>query len=244
MLKLLFTVGLLPVLLTTNRLYPPANPQGIHTPGLVPATAAPAAAAGSGGYSLYTSWNIAATGLSADAFAAGLKGYHHLAEKGMLRKKGVLVIADFSKSSAEKRLFVFNMQTGRLLLRTVVAHGQLSGDVYASRFSNSPESYQSSLGFYVTLGTYTGQHGYSLKLMGCEKGINDQAYSRNIVIHGAPYMNADYIRSKGYAGRSHGCPAVPETVSTTLINLIKNGACFFVYHPSNTYTGSSKILNG
>ena len=114
----------------------------------------------------------------------------------------------------------------------------------ASNFSNALQSYKSSLGFYQTLGTYMGGHGYSLRLEGLEKGINDNANRRDIVIHGAPYVNESLIRSQGYIGRSWGCPALPENLNKPIINTIKNGTCLFIYGNNKSYVKRSKIING
>ena len=112
----------------------------------------------------------------------------------------------------------------------------------ANSFSNSPSSYKSSLGFYKTLGTYIGKHGYSLKLQGLEQGINDKALERAIVMHGADYVNPSYIPKLGYIGRSLGCPAVSSREATPIINTIKDGSCLFIYSPNNTYQQHSPIL--
>jgi len=123
-----------------------------------------------------------------------------------------------------------------------VAHGRNSGAEFASNFSNRPESLQSSLGFYITGETYIGQHGLSLRVNGIEKGINDNAYQRAIVVHGANYIGEKWGGS--YMGRSFGCPAVPAAESAQLINTIKNGSVLFIYHPTASYLKGSKILNG
>jgi len=112
----------------------------------------------------------------------------------------------------------------------------------ANQFSNTPESYKSSLGFYVTQETYNGNHGYSLKLEGEERGINDNAENRAIVMHSAWYVNESIIRSQGYIGRSEGCPAVSEELSAPIINKIKNGTCLFLYSPDKNYLTQSRIL--
>ena len=130
-----------------------------------------------------------------------------------------------------------------MLFNTYVAHGQNSGKEFANRFSNAPESFQSSLGFYETSETYQGKNGYSMHLTGLEKGINDKADQRAIVMHGAPYVSENYIHSQGYIGRSWGCPAVPEKHNKPIIDRIKNGTCLFIYAGNKTYSRKSKILN-
>jgi hypothetical protein len=126
----------------------------------------------------------------------------------------------------------------------VVAHGRNTGTEFARSFSNQPRSNKSSLGFYVTRETYRGSNGYSLKLDGQEKGFNDLAMSRAIVMHPASYANEEVIGRKGYLGRSFGCPAVPEKISRSIIDRIKNGNVVFLYYPDSKYLSNSKLLNG
>lgn len=192
---------------------------------------------------LYKSWDLASAGLSEAAFEYALKGYDYLSKASLLPKKNILSIVDFSKVSSKKRLFVLDITTGKILFNTLVAHGHNSGNEYANQFSNLPESHQSSLGFYITLGTYMGGNGYSLRLQGCEKGINDKALERAIVIHGAKYVSNAFIDSRGFLGRSYGCPSVPTEVSKDIIDVIKNGSCLFVYHPTRNYIENSTVLN-
>lgn len=155
-----------------------------------------------------------------------------------------ITICDFSQPSRNKRLYVIDLKTDELLINTYVAHGRNSGGEYANRFSNRPESLQSSLGFYITKDTYYGEHGLSLKVIGVDYGFNNRAAERNIVIHGANYIDNDFLRHSRYMGRSFGCPAVPQKESAEIINTIKNGTCFFIYHPTKKYLRGSKILNG
>jgi L,D-transpeptidase catalytic domain len=187
--------------------------------------------------SFYDSWNLSESGLSKKAFEYGLKGYTQL------QQQSILTIVDYSLASTEKRLYVINMKEGKLLFCTLAAHGKNSGLLYANDFSNKPSSLKSSLGFFVTGNTYTGANGYSLKLNGCEKGINNNALQRAIVMHGADYVSDNFANENGYLGRSHGCPAVPQAISKKIIDCIKNGSCLFLYAPETNYISSSKILN-
>jgi hypothetical protein len=191
----------------------------------------------------YTLWNLQTTGLSESAFEYAIKGYQYLIQKGEIYKKDIITIVDYSKPSYEKRLFVLDMISGKILFNTLVAHGHNSGSEYATKFSNADESHETSLGFYVTLGTYIGDNGYSLKLKGCEKGFNDHAYNRKIVLHGSEYVSEDFIHSRGFLGRSFGCPAVPLGLHKEIIDCIKDGSCLFLYHPTKKYIIKSKILN-
>ena len=134
-----------------------------------------------------------------------------------MQNQRILSIIDFTKPSSQKRLYILDVTNFKLLFNTYVAHGQNTGQEYASKFSNKAESFQSSLGFYVTTGTYMGKNGFSMQLDGVEKGFNDQADERAIVMHGAPYVSEDFIRQRGYLGRSHGCPAVPQPLNKPII---------------------------
>jgi hypothetical protein len=191
----------------------------------------------------YAEWNLTAKGVSESAFNYAVKGYNYLQIKNLLPKKNVLTIIDYSQPSNSKRLFVIDMISGKILFNTLVAHGKNSGLEYAEQFSNEEESHKTSLGVFITGQTYIGENGYSLQLSGCEKGINDKAKKRAIVIHGAAYANEDFLQSNGYLGRSYGCPALPQKISKKIIDVIKNGSCVFLYHPTKKYTTLSKILN-
>jgi hypothetical protein len=141
-----------------------------------------------------------------------------------------LTIIDYSLPSTEKRLWVLDPETGELLFHELVAHGKNSGENVAETFSNEPGSLASSLGTFLTAGTYQGKHGYSLKLEGLEPGINDNAMERLVVVHGADYVSAEYAASHGRLGRSWGCPAVRVDVAEQLIDSISGGSVLFVYH--------------
>ena len=140
-------------------------------------------------------------------------------------------------------MYIIDVKNFKVLLNTYVAHGKNSGLEYAKRFSNRHESLQSSLGFYVTKNTYFGKHGLSLRLSGQDKGFNDNAESRAVVVHGAQYIGDNRLNS-AYMGRSFGCPAVPQKLANKVINTIKNGTTLFIYHPSQQYLHGSTLLNG
>ena len=192
--------------------------------------------------SVYDSLKLNLAGLNRKAFELAQKGFEKLVEQGVILNDSIISIIDFSLPSTEKRLYVVDMKNYQVLYNTYVAHGRNSGTVMASSFSNSPSSYKSSLGFYKTLETYSGKHGYSLKLEGLEKGINDHAYNRAIVVHGADYVNPAYIPRQGYIGRSQGCPALMPNEATPIINTIKDGTCLFIYSTSTTYPNQSSIV--
>ena len=191
----------------------------------------------------YDEWRLSGTGLSKDAFDKGIKGYDYLMRQGMITNDKVITIIDYSRPSTQKRLFVLDMNRGKILCNTLVAHGRNSGGVYATDFSNEEASNKSSLGFFITQNTYSGANGYSLKLAGCEKGINDHAMNRAIVMHGAAYVSDAFIRNSGYLGRSLGCPAVPLSEHKKIIDIIRNGSCLFLYYPAKKFYKGSKILD-
>ena len=192
---------------------------------------------------VYSNLELNKMGLSEQAFNYALKGYDYLKERGKIINDGIISIVDFTKPSSQKRLFIIDLKHCKTLFNTYVAHGQGSGEAFASKFSNIPESYQSSLGFYITSDTYIGKNGYSMRLNGIEAGINDKADERAIVLHGAPYVCENFIKARGYIGRSWGCPAVPENMNRPIIETIKNGTCLFIYSENKNYLTHSKILN-
>ncbi|MFM7839363.1 MAG: murein L,D-transpeptidase catalytic domain family protein, partial [Chitinophagaceae bacterium] len=180
-------------------------------------------------------------GLSRKVFELALKGMDKLLNRDLI-KHHILSIADFSKPSLVKRLFVIDLDLEELLFNTWVTHGRNSGALLPQYFSNKPRSKKSSLGFFVTGAPYNGSNGYSLRLQGLEPGFNTNAGMRGIVVHGSRYVGEDYIEQKGTVGRSLGCPAVPAEISESLINTIKEGSCLFIYHPSPNYLLRSTIL--
>jgi hypothetical protein len=178
--------------------------------------------------------------LSYEVFNAAVRGY---SQTDKIRKQNIMTIIDFSKPSTDKRCFVIDMDSRKLLYYCFVAHGKNSGDNFAGSFSNQPESLKSSLGFYLTAETYSGKHGYSLRLDGLEKNINDNARSREIVIHGADYVSQEFINKYGRLGRSWGCPALPPDISKEVIDKISDGSCLFIYSPDKSYFANSSLLN-
>jgi hypothetical protein len=108
--------------------------------------------------------------LSLDVFRLAMTGMGKIKE---LRNKKIITIIDFSKPSTQERFFVIDLQNKRVLYKSLVAHGKNSGENIANSYSNDSESLKSSLGFFLTAETYSGKHGYSLKLDGLEPGIND-----------------------------------------------------------------------
>lgn len=154
--------------------------------------------------------------------------FNELKAKGLV-EKDLLIIIDFTKSSKEERLYIVDFSTNKIVKTSLVAHGRNSGEEFATVFSNRINSFQSSLGAYITAETYEGVHGLSLRLDGMDLGLNDQARERNIVIHAADYVSEAFIDKNGRLGRSHGCPALPADGYEELIELIKDGSCVYIY---------------
>lgn len=193
-------------------------------------------------HSVYEQANLAKAGLDQSIFKKALIGYYNLKKTQLLSaQKSVLTIIDFSKKSSEKRLWIIDLESSKLLFNTLVAHGRGSGMDMATSFSNQPNSHQSSLGFYVTSDTYIGKHGLSMRLDGLDKGFNSNAKERAVVIHGADYVSQSFVNQTGRLGRSHGCPALPVELTKTIINVIKGQTVLFISGPSVQY--KSEFLN-
>ena len=185
---------------------------------------------------LYEQMNLSEL-IQYDAFKAAFTGY-----KKLNNNNSILTVIDFSLPSTEKRMYVLDLARREVIYVTYVAHGRNSGDNYATSFSNRNGSHQSSLGFYRTSSTYQGGNGYSLLLDGLEEGINDEARSRAIVIHGADYCSEQVIRSAGRLGRSYGCPALPRELAKPIINTIKGGSLLFIYSDQTDYPALSEVV--
>jgi len=187
---------------------------------------------------LYNNLELSNT-LQFEAFEQAMLGL----EKINAKNKNIISIIDFTLPSTEKRMVVLDLEQQKILFHTIVSHGRNSGEKYATSFSNKHGSYQSSLGFYLTENTYFGGNGYSLRLEGLEKGINDQAKPRAVVIHGADYCSEEIINSTGRLGRSYGCPALPRETNKDVINTIKEGTVLYIYADNKEYMATSKFIN-
>jgi hypothetical protein len=167
-----------------------------------------------------------------ESFKTASRGFYQLKQKGLV-KRDVLTLVDFTISSNKKRMWVIDMATNTVLYQSLVAHGRNTGEEFANKFSNREQSFQSSLGFYTTGEIYTGKHGLSLKLDGLEKGVNDNARNRAVVVHGADYVSDSFIRNHTRLGRSQGCPAVPNELAKPIISTIKGGSLMYIHHSSH-----------
>ncbi|MBN1790443.1 MAG: murein L,D-transpeptidase catalytic domain family protein [Bacteroidales bacterium] len=177
------------------------------------------------------------------ALKSSIDVYRQLTKEGQIINDKVITIIDFTKPSHLERLFVIDLVGGKIIYKSLVAHGKNSGEDYATSFSNNPESHQSSLGYYLTGKSYVGRHGKSLLLNGLEKGINDNARKRAVVIHGAEYVSQGYIESNGKLGRSYGCPALPEETASEIINTIQEESLLFIYSSDRNYCKNSSFSN-
>lgn len=175
--------------------------------------------------SLYEAASLAKEDLGFKAWEQSLKRVEQSKEKAH-----VLAIADMSQPSTAKRLYVIDLDRKVLLLRTYVAHGQNTGDLMAERFSNKHGSHQTSLGLYrVGAEIVSPKHGAALLLHGLDKGVNDQALPREVIIHGADYVSESFIGQHGRLGRSWGCPAVTRESMKSMIDLLANGGLLYIY---------------
>jgi len=191
-------------------------------------------------YKMFTANNASVPSLL--SFTNGITGYNKLVSEGKIKNE-LLTIVDFSLPSSEKRMWVLDMKNHKVLFNTLVAHGKNTGLDMATDFSNTENSFQSSLGFYVTAETYYGKNGLSLFIDGQEEGFNSNARQRYVVVHGAEYANPEFVERNGRLGRSLGCPAVPTAVSKEIINTIKGNSALFIYHTNEEYAKKSTYLN-
>ncbi|HET7695640.1 MAG TPA: murein L,D-transpeptidase catalytic domain family protein [Vicinamibacterales bacterium] len=182
-------------------------------------------------------------GIDPALFALAMDAAAQAVSRGDAAEPRTLTVIDFSRPSTEKRMWVYDLRSRALLFHELVAHGRGSGANLATAFSNVPESNQSSLGLFRTAEAYMGKHGLSLRLDGLERGINDRARERAIVIHGADYVNPATAHALGRLGRSLGCPAVRPEIAASLINAVKGGGLLFAYYPNRSWLSSSTYLN-
>ena len=182
--------------------------------------------------------------LSPDVLRLALTAVRCAVRSGEIERPPTLTLIDYSKPSTEPRLWVFDTATGEMLFRELVAHGRNTGENMATRFSDTLNSRQSSIGLFVTDETYVGSNGYSLRLDGLEPGFNGRARERAIVMHGAPYVDQAVALKQGRLGRSWGCPALREAIARDVIDTIQGGGVVFSYYPDAEWLASSRFLNG
>ena len=184
-----------------------------------------------------------APGLRAEVLRLALDAEKNAADRGLVRRRDILTVIDYSLPSSQPRLFVFDLASRKILFRELCAHGKNTGDNLASFFSNSPGSLATSLGLFVTEDTYIGHNGYSLRLKGLEEGVNDMALDRAIVMHGASYVSREAIKVLGRLGRSWGCPAIPAGVAHKIIDTVRGGSALFAYYPEKSWLSTSSFFH-
>ena len=182
--------------------------------------------------------------IETDVFEMALNAASCAVQSGAVNAPETLTVIDYSKPSSERRLWVFDLKAKELVYEELVAHGQGSGANMATQFSNEDESHQTSLGLFVTRDTYVGKNGYSLRLDGLDRGVNDRARDRAIVMHGAPYVSEQFVKANGRLGRSWGCPAISAAVAKQMIDRVKGGGLLFAYYPDAQLLKTSKYLGG
>jgi len=182
--------------------------------------------------------------IETDVFEMALNAASCAVQTGAVDAPETLTVIDYSKPSSERRLWVFDLKARELVYEELVAHGQGSGANMATQFSNEDESHQTSLGLFVTGDTYVGKNGYSLRLDGLDRGVNDRARDRAIVMHGAPYVSEQFVKANGRLGRSWGCPAISAAVAKQMIDRVKGGGLVFAYYPDAKLLKTSKYLGG
>ena len=185
----------------------------------------------------------ASAGLSEDVLSLALTAIRCAVNAGDISAPPTLTLIDYSLPSTEPRLWVFDLRTGELRFRELVAHGKGTGENVAEHFSDTLNSHQTSLGLFVTRDTYVGSNGYSLRLDGLEPGFNGRARERAIVMHGAPYVDQAMATKQGRLGRSWGCPALREAVARQVIDFVRDGGVIFSYYPDQAWLKQSRFLN-
>ena len=185
-----------------------------------------------------------AAGVASDVLELALAAVTCATASGEIDQPPTLTLIDYSKPSVEPRLWVFDLATGKLLFKELVAHGRNTGENLATAFSDTLNSHQSSIGLFVTKDTYTGSNGYSLRMEGLEPGFNGRARERAIVMHGAPYVSEEIAMSQGRLGRSWGCPALRQAIARNVIDTVRGGGVVFSYYPDAEWLSSSRFLNG
>lgn len=175
-------------------------------------------------------------------YKLALKGYFKMLAAGELRNTKYLTVVDMTKSANVERLYIIDTKTWKIVHTSLVSHGMNTGEEFAQHFSNIESSHQSSLGFFRTAEVYNGKHDRSLKLDGLES-FNNNVRDRGVVVHAADYVSHDYVKSNGRLGRSYGCPALPFDNYDKVIEMIKDGSCFFIYYPEKDYIKKSKYIN-
>jgi hypothetical protein len=212
------------------------------TPFVLLALASASSAAHAASPSLLSRLSAAAPNANPKVIELALQAHECAIGTGVAPRATRLAVIDYSRPSTERRMWVFDLARQKLMYDEYVAHGSGTGDNMARNFSNQDGSHQTSLGLFTTGETYVGGNGYSLRMDGLEKGVNDNARARAIVIHGAPYVNPALAKSQGRIGRSWGCPALRPEVAREVIDNLKQGQMLFAYYPDKNWLAHSPFL--
>jgi hypothetical protein len=183
------------------------------------------------------------SGISPSVLQLALGAVSCAVSSGAIETPRTLTVIDYSLPSTDERLWVFDVPSGRMLFKELVAHGRNTGENMATAFSNVMNSRQSSLGLFVTRDTYVGSNGYSLRMDGLEPGFNGKAMERAIVMHGAPYVDPALAKQQGRIGRSWGCPALRDAIARDVIDTVRGGGVVFSYYPDKNWLSGSQFLN-
>ena len=208
------------------------------------AVAAPVRADNAGGRanSLLSQLQRLAPEADPQVLALALESAECASASGTIPAPRRLAVIDYSRPSTERRLWVFDLASPRVLYSEYVAHGRASGENLPTAFSNLDSSHQSSLGLFATAEVYTGHNGVSMRMDGLEPGFNDKSEERAIVMHSAAYADPRVVPGLGRLGRSQGCPAVRPAVAARLINTLKRGSYVFAYYPQPKWLETSRFL--
>jgi hypothetical protein len=193
--------------------------------------------------SLYNAIGLGDLGMNYEMFRYGMIGYIGLKLEGRIADTPLMSFIDFTRQSTEKRFYTIDLSKRKVVFHSLVSHGRNSGENKATAFSNTPNSNQSSLGFYITGETYVGSKGYSMRLDGADGRFNDKMRDRAVVMHDAEYVSESWIKKYGRLGRSHGCPALPKEISREVIDTIKDKTVIFAYYDDQHYLTASRHLN-
>ncbi|WP_018342050.1 murein L,D-transpeptidase catalytic domain family protein [Cytophaga aurantiaca] len=185
---------------------------------------------------------IIAAGINPSVYNYAIKGFNSIRDS-LHQKFRYLAVVDFSKPSTERRFYLIDLTDTSVVCTDYVCHGKYTGENFATSFSNEIESNKSSLGFFILSESYTGQHGLSIRMDGLDKGFNDNARKRAIVMHTADYADEKLCKTQGRLGRSLGCPALPAYTFASIAAEITNNALIFHYYPDVNYLNNSVWLH-
>jgi hypothetical protein len=218
-------------------------PVGVDAAAAEAVSIAPAAAIASASAFAFAAWEERDLGaIDPKVLQLALGAAQCAVRSGAVKDPATLTVIDYSKPSTQNRLWVYDLRARQLLFEELVAHGQGSGANFATTFSNEPDTHRTSIGLFVTDDTYVGRNGYSLRLDGLDRGFNDRARARAIVMHGAPYVSTSFVKAQGRLGRSWGCPALSDAVARNVIDTVKGGSLVFSYYPDDRWLKSSRYL--